>query len=273
MSLPILSVSTDPRPADLVRFYHRTELHWSRHLGEETTLDVGTAIANPDLPSVADANVVLDATLAEGTSAADAIAEVESHFAAQRARCAKWVFAAGQAESRIKPLVDRLVADGYSRRAHNILHLSKQPAGTITEVAGLKIIPARASYRHARALADEWAVECGEGQLADAMMLHLDDPHTDALVALRDGRAVAQVSVLSVGDLGCVEDLFVSAAFRRQGVGRTMMGRAMEICARSLFKHVFVGAPDDNAAAQALYGRFGFRKVGEYVSYVSAHAS
>ena len=41
-------------------------------------------------------------------------------------------------------------------------------------------------------------------------------------------------------DLGRIEPLYVAESSRRQGLGRTMMSRALEICARSLFKHVFL---------------------------------
>ena len=50
MSLPILTHHPKPTNDDLVRFFHRTELQWSRQLAEEEeTLDVGTALFNPSL--------------------------------------------------------------------------------------------------------------------------------------------------------------------------------------------------------------------------------
>src|SRR5262249_7307490 len=149
----------------------------------------------------------------------------------------------------------------------------------------LSIIPARASFRHVRELLDEAAQkyfpevppvpspavdtagESGATQLAEAGMLHLDDPHTHALIALRDGHAAASIPVLSVGDVGAIEELFVSAPFRNQGVGRTMMSRALEICARSQFRHVFVEVDPDNTPARHLYESCGFRKIGEIVSF------
>ena len=57
MSLPILSSRPEPTAADLIRLYYRTELHWARQLAEEeAALDIGTALFNPSLPDVADAN-------------------------------------------------------------------------------------------------------------------------------------------------------------------------------------------------------------------------
>jgi ribosomal-protein-alanine N-acetyltransferase len=98
-------------------------------------------------------------------------------------------------------------------------------------------------------------------------MLHLDDPHVDSLLALKGNDAVGAVSVLAVGEIGCIETLFISAPFRGQGVGRALMNRAMEICDRSLFKHVFLSMDPKNPAAAALYRRFGFVKIGEHVAY------
>jgi ribosomal protein S18 acetylase RimI-like enzyme len=86
-------------------------------------------------------------------------------------------------------------------------------------------------------------------------------------IALRDGRAVARAGVLAVGDVGRIEHVFVSEPFRRQGIGRTMMARALEVCARSLFKHVMLCVPPDERPAAELYSRFGFRRIGQIVPY------
>jgi ribosomal protein S18 acetylase RimI-like enzyme len=98
-------------------------------------------------------------------------------------------------------------------------------------------------------------------------MLDLDDPHWDAILALVGQAVAGHVGVLAVGEIGRIETLLVSEKFRRRGIGRTLMSRALEICARSLFKHIFVLCRADNAPAQALYAHLGFRKVGEYVEY------
>ena len=98
-------------------------------------------------------------------------------------------------------------------------------------------------------------------------MMHLDDPHWDSLLALRDNEPVAHVGVLAVGEIGRIDDVYVAKKYRRLGIGRTMMSRALEICARSLFKYVFVEVEPQNAAAMHLYTRCGFRKIGEMVTY------
>ena len=267
MSLPILSVTHEPSAADLVRLYHRALLHFTRHLGEETALDAGTAFTNPQLPRVAEANVLLDATVPEGDAADALLREVEAHSGAAGTRCRSVVPNPAAPAARTEPLVAHLLAAGWRRVAADILYLGGAPRSAVREVAGLTVIPARASFRHTKALADECAAAAGEPQLADAIMAHLDDPHWDALLALKDGTAVATVGVLAVGDVGTIDELYVAAEYRRQGIGRAMMGRALEICARSLFRHVMLSVPPDDEAAQALYRGLGFRKVGEVVSY------
>ena len=267
MPLPILHTTTDSSPETLVRLFHRTELHWMRHLGEEAQLDVGTAFTNPSLPNVWNANGMFDATLPEGTSADEAMAEVEAHFSANGTRCRQWVLNPAAPAERTTPLANHLLALGHRADFDDIMHLAGRPAGVIRETPGLTIIPARASFRHARALAEERAADFGTPQLADSAMLHLDDPHWDALLALRDGVAVARVGVLAVGEIGRIDQVFVSAPFRRQGIGHTMMGRALEICARSLFKHVMLSVAPANREAISLYEQLGFRKIGQITAY------
>lgn len=263
MSLPILHITHEPTREDLIRLFHRTELHWTRHLGEETALDAGTAFVNPELPTVSNANRMLDALLPEDLSPAQAVEQVDEHFRAAGTRCLSWLMNPSAPPGRNAPLEAHLLAHGHRRVPDDIYYLAALARTPVREVAGLKIIPARASYRHARQLAEENS----QPQRADARMLHLDDPHTDALLALKDGRPAATISVLAVGELGAISGFFVSAPFRRQGIGRTMMSRALEICARSLFKHVFLAAAPDNLAATSLYGSVGFKKIGEMVAY------
>ncbi len=75
------------------------------------------------------------------------------------------------------------------------------------------------------------------------------------------------MGVLAAGDVGRVDRLFLVPAPRRQGVGAVRLERALEICARSLFRHVLLAAAPGDAAAAGLAGRYGFRKVGTVVQY------
>jgi ribosomal protein S18 acetylase RimI-like enzyme len=79
---------------------------------------------------------------------------------------------------------------------------------------------------------------------------------------------VARAGVLAVGEVGRVEHVFVSEPYRRRGIGRTMMSRVLEICARSLFKHVMLSVRPHNHWAIDLYGQLGFRKIGQITPYL-----
>lgn len=269
MPLPILNSPANATPESLVRYFHQTERRMAEHLGEPEQLDVGTAIANPMLSRVHDANVLLDAAIPEGASAAEAFNAAQAHFDGQGVRWWKCVVNPSMAAERTAPLAEHLISNGYTRQTSDILYLDRMVATTIAEAAGVKFIPARASYRHARQLADEMAAVAREPQLAEVLMLDLDDPHWDAVLALVHTEAAGHVGVLAVGEIGRIDTLLVSEKHRRRGIGRTLMSRALEICARSLFKHIFLLCRPASAPAQALYAQLGFRKVGDFVEYIA----
>jgi len=266
MRLEILDAHNEATPADLVRLFHRTQLHWVRHLGEETQLDAGVAFTNPELAGISDANGIIDAALPPDATPVQAVEEVRRHFQQVGTACRQWIFNPAAPDSQTKPLVEFLENAGWRAHRYDILRLGRRE-GVVPDAPGLTIIPARASFRLARELAEEEARECGVPQLADASMSHLDDPHWDVAIAVRDGRAVARAGVLAVGDVGRVDHLFVAPAYRRQGIGRTMMNRVLDVCARSLFKHVMLRVRPDQDAAVGLYSRLGFHRIGQLVAY------
>ncbi len=267
MSLPILQAHSDPTTSDLLRYYARAQLHWARHLGEETALDVGTALSNPELADIFEANRVIDAALPDGVSPEQAVAEAASHFKGIGTHCWLWEMNPALPLASTRPLAEYLTSMDYTPQQADVMYLKSYPTAPILELTDLKIIPARASFKHVRVLAEESADRGNAAQLAEAKVLHLDDSHTDALLALRGGVALGYMAVLSAGEIGAIQDLYVADAHRRQGIGRTLMSRALEICARSLFKHIFVGVLPENSSAIELYQRCGFRKVGETISY------
>jgi GNAT superfamily N-acetyltransferase len=273
MPLPILNLPPPPPDNDvLVRYFHQTERHSTEHLAEANELDIGLAFANPAMSKVHDANRIMMASLPDGMSPQQALELVEAHYAAQGVRCWRWIMNPSAPASRSQPLVEFLRSRGFKDQREDVLYLKQMPGRVVMQSSALTIIPARASYRHARQLAEVTVAnrEPDEAaQLVEAALAHLDDPHYDALIALKDGIAVAKVGVLAAGEIGRIEPLFVAEPFRRQGIGRTMMARALEICARSLFKHVFLSCMPDNAPAQSLYMSLGFVKIAEINSYLA----
>jgi ribosomal-protein-alanine N-acetyltransferase len=268
MPLPILKTDF-ATPETLLRYFHKTEFEWSRHVAEETLLDVGMAMRNAELPRTWIANRILDAQLAEGMTPADAVRLAHEHFAEQGLTCWQWVMNPSAAAENTAPLVEHLLANGHRIEAAEVMYLQHLPTEPIeVRARDLTIIPTRASFKHARRLFEEWASESwNTPELADAAMLHLDDPHYDALLALRDGAAAGHAGVLAIGEIGLIEQVFVTRSLRKQGIATALMSRALEVCARSLFKHVFLSVAPDNAIAGELYHRFGFRKIGKCVAY------
>src|SRR5688572_22187974 len=195
-SLPILqSSATDTSPATLVRLFLKTEHDYVRHLAEETALDLGTAFHNASLPKIHDANCILDAALPDGMSAPDAFAQALAHYEQVGSTLHHWVMNPSAKAEAVDPLIAHLQQNGFIARTADLMRLEHVPA-RIEEAGGLKIIPSRASFRHARQLAEEGAEMWNEPTLADAAMMHLDDPHWDSLLALRDGEVVAHIAVL-----------------------------------------------------------------------------
>src|SRR5690606_38706364 len=105
---------------------------------------------------------------------------------------------------------DALCASGAERRVADVMHTEQPKIPAAPDHPDLKIIPARASFRHSRQLVDEAVAHWNAPNLADACMQRYDDPHYDALLALRNGQPVAHVGVLAVGDIGRIDDVYVA---------------------------------------------------------------
>lgn len=268
MPLPILQPHGQPTRQDLIRLFHQTESRWMQHLGEETALDVGTAFSNPQLSDIYNANNIRDVALPNEMSVEAAVVQVEAHYAAQGTKCAYWTFNPSAPIDRTRPLADHLLSLNYSAHTNDIMVLARDLASQPSTQSDLRIIPARASFRHVRQLFEDESRHRGRSmQVVDAAMLHLDDTHWDALLALKDGVPVAYIGVLSVGEIGKIEDVLVAHSFRGQGIGTIMMGRAIEICARSLFRHVMLAVLPSNVGAVALYHKLGFARLSETTGY------
>ena len=116
-----------PSPQDLLRLFDRTEQHFAAQVGQAAPLEVGTAIFNPAIPLVHDANHVRDVSLPEGMSAAAAYELVEQHYARAGTRCAFWVMNPSAPPQATGPMVEFLTARGYEPSKVQIMHLSRLP--------------------------------------------------------------------------------------------------------------------------------------------------
>lgn len=266
MPLPILK--TGATSSDLVRLFHKCDREYMLGICESTDLDSGTALYAAALPRVYDANRVVDAALAEGATPADAVAEADTLYGGLGLTCFKWVMNPAAPAERIRPLADHLLKLGFRDEASEIMYLRSHVPAEVMERPDVTVLPARASFKHWQQIGEEAASQHGEPQLVEVAMNHLDDSHYDALVAIRDGRAVGRIGVLTVGELGLIEQVHVAEHVRRQGIATLLMSRAIDICSRALLRHVLLRVTCDNEPAKALYGKFGFVNIGQYVEYV-----
>ena len=97
-------------------------------------------------------------------------------------------------------------------------------------------------------------------------MMHLDDPHRDALLALKDSTAVGRDGVLAVGEIGLIESLYVAKAQKKgrtkaevDQILRWLTGFSQddlesEIAKRSDFETFFAEAPRLNPARAEIKG-------------------
>jgi GNAT superfamily N-acetyltransferase len=263
-SLPIIEVNSTPSKQDLIRFFHQAMQHWRRHLGEETPCDVGMAVVDKNEPAF---NVLMDAAIEPNGTVESAMRAVEAVFASFGG-CRAWIMNPSAPEEQTGPLVERLTAKGFQSVARTILYLPNPSVPANSDSGNLKIIPARAAYTAVSQLGEAAAGELGRKELADAAIRHLDDGHYDALIAFEDNRPVGRVGVLAIGEVGLVEELYVTPDCRGRGVETILLARAVEIAARSRFRHLFTAIASGDAAAGELMMRAGFTPVGPFISYI-----
>ena len=254
LPLTVLKNSPSSSPEQLVRLFHQSQLEWARHMGEETELDFGRWI-----PA---ANCLLDAFLPK-IKACDVMAEMEER---SRQGGSEWNCCSLNPSlpgEQTAPLAEALLAAGWVARPLNILHRNQRKPGARCDTADdLKIIPARASYRHYRQLMDDRALTD-----VDAAVLHLDDSHLDVLLALKEGDAVGSIGVLTSGEVGTVREWYVTPGERHQGVGGQLLDRALEIALRGMLKHLMIGLPDSTSSASRICRSAGFEIIGKWPSF------
>ena len=66
-----------------------------------------------------------------------------------------------------------------------------------------------------------------------------------------------------MGQVGAIRQLCVTEAHRDRGLGALLLERALESCARSLFRHVIAGEYSSTPDADRLLSRAGFGLIGQ----------
>ena len=94
-------------------------------------------------------------------------------------------------------------------------------------------------------------------------------PEAGAVYLIRRGEAVAGYCVLTFGFSieydgrhGFIDELFIRDEFRSLGLGRVAIDEASEVCRSMGMKVILLEVAFENAGAQRLYTRVGFREHG-----------
>jgi ribosomal protein S18 acetylase RimI-like enzyme len=263
MRLTVVEEKPTFDPARVLASFSRAQVDFLSLGLEAQPIDLGTALVTPALDQIRDANCVLDARVPAGHNAESLWRNTHTHFRQRGSAMMKLVFSAGASDAERTPLVNVLQQNGWVEQRRNVLRLERSPGAAKD---GPSVLSARAVRRLYETFARTVAAEINP-QMADLAMLRLDEPQFEVLVALQGGTVVARAGVLSLGDMGLIENVVVHPAHRRRGLARRLMHGAIDLCARSQFRHVLLGCDASNVAAQTLYASLGFAKLGEYAEW------
>ncbi len=87
----------------------------------------------------------------------------------------------------------------------------------------------------------------------------------------RDGELVGYFIVMAAAGEAHLLNLSIAAPHQRSGHGRALLREATELARRRGARSVFLEVRPSNLAAQALYTRFGFRRIAVRRGYYPAH--
>ncbi|MBI1338120.1 MAG: GNAT family N-acetyltransferase [Phycisphaera sp.] len=275
MELPISQSSYAPSSDALVRAIQRADAVLARTHSVEADLDGATVFTHPDRPAAVMGNFACDLLASSRDETCALLDRIEKHFRGQGTRCA-WMTTS---DAQTPPdFADELSKRGFVPSPRRVYQLVSWQRPT-RQHAGLRVIPARADYPQARTLLRTQAaeslgrkpdVQAAADQWADCMIDQLDEPRIDAYLARLGQQTVGYVGVLSLGQVGVLENLYVHPDHRRQGVARTLLSRAIDHCERALFEAIVVecGEGEQDRPAAALYESAGFHVAGRIVRYV-----
>lgn len=248
MKLPVMK--TDPTPTT-------REVLWGRYV--EIRYEYEAAIAEHEPPELTfGRGVSRDSQpgllLLSETASQDSIASVNHAFDA--------------AESMRPIVIEPEMADngrwlkpqGYAASAGCLLRL-RSAVRDERDPHGLLVLPARAALPAMEKLVNEGATG---SESMHSISRHLDDPQYDCFLAIKSGKPVGQIGLQIRGQTGLVVDWFVQPETRGQGIGRTLLGRAMDLAARSQLLDVFAACEGNQEQALSTMQKLGFHAVCEF---------
>jgi RimJ/RimL family protein N-acetyltransferase len=105
---------------------------------------------------------------------------------------------------------------------------------------------------------------CDMSERAQRLSEALDSTFSSYLVAVSEGKVIGFLNIWYLPDIvdggymGIVLDAYVSARYRRQGVGELLLGSGLEMGKRQKVNKYYGWMAPDNEAAIALMKKFGF---------------
>lgn len=270
MELNVIKKSAaNATPEVLVRAVKRAQAILARLIATETYLDGATAFTSPDRSLLASANHAADLRLPPGVSATKVLDTIDAHFTAMSSRCASLDASELEWPGELKAAIESRGWRAVKRHVH-LLSNYAPPAVDL----GVQVIPGRAAYGELRqALADRAAKQHDDPatakQQADAAMDQLDDSRIDIFLARQSRKPVGTASLLTLGNVGVVLDLFESSANDSSVVFTTLAARLLDHCLRAQFEQVIL-CQDEGDPQRPRFAALGFKPVANYLCYVRA---
>lgn len=268
MELNVIKKSAST-PDVLVRAVKRAQAILARLVATETYLDGATAFTSPDRSLLASANHAADLRLPPGVGAGKVLDTIDAHFAAAAVRCGSLDASELDWPADLKVAIE---SRGWRAVRRNVYLLSDYVPPVVE--AAVQVIPGRAAYGELRQALSNHAVRQHNDaarvtQQVEAAMDQLDDSRIDIFLARQSRKPVGVASLLTLGNIGVVLDLFDSSANDSSGVFNTLAARLFDHCLRAQFEQVILSLDEGDVRLPRL-ASLGFKAVASYVCYVRA---
>lgn len=127
-------------------------------------------------------------------------------------------------------------------------------------MSNITIVPMAAAHIHAIA---EIEKECFSTPWSEqALAEELDVPAAVFLTSLTDNEVAGYMGMQIAGGVGYVCNVAVSPAFRRRGVASALIQAQINYAKENGLSEISLEVRSSNAAARALYEKFGFVRLG-----------
>lgn len=266
MELPLISNSPATAPDALIRAIKRADAILARTGTDEQQHDAASVYVSADRAGIAAVNRALDVRVPDGSSVEAAIDDVEACFEGTGATC---LIMDTNEKAWPAGLGDALTKRSFNVQTCTVHSLAGYAAPDLDET--LQIIPARAAYGESRQL---FAQQASTNNLtadqveafADTCIDFLDEPRVDCFLARRDRQSVGHVSLLTLGNIGVMLDLFTLET-EPPSTAEALLSRLVDYCLRAQFEQVITRTVETDVNKTFLEER-GFKPRAQYDRYV-----